>query len=411
MAAPDIEPFRPPQPDAIKFVLSLGRALHAYGYDAHRLEEVLAEVSRHLGLIGQFMSTPTSISAAFGPQDDQRVFLMRVEPGGQDLGKLARIDGVTGRVIKGEFSPSQGARLIAEIVAAPPPYGEGLTTVAYGLASGAGACFLGGGPREVAVATTIGLVIGLLALAAARVPSMGRVFEPFAAFVASAAASVAGVVFRPLSVFTATLAGLIVLIPGFTLTVAMTELSSRHLVSGIARLSSAFMLFLTIAFGVALGGRLAAGAVGTAPVAQPAALPVWALPLALVVAPLAFTVLLRAERRDAGWIVAAGVVAFLGSRFGTDALGVELGVFVGAFVVGLASNLYTRLTDRPPTTTLVPGVLLLVPGSIGYRSLAALLDKEVISGVETAFRMVLMAVALVAGLLIANIVAPPKQSF
>ena len=95
---------------------------------------------------------------------------------------------------------------------------------------------------------------------------------------------------------------------------------------------------------------------------------------------------------------------------GAKGLGAELGVFVGALLVGMASNLYARLLNRPATITLVPGILLLVPGSIGFRSLASLLDREVVLGVETAFRMGLMAVALVAGILVSNIIAPPKRT-
>ncbi|HEY5906922.1 MAG TPA: threonine/serine exporter family protein, partial [Vicinamibacteria bacterium] len=48
------------------FVLALGQALHAHGYAAHRLEESLFQVSRRLGLEGQFFSTPTAIFVSFG---------------------------------------------------------------------------------------------------------------------------------------------------------------------------------------------------------------------------------------------------------------------------------------------------------------------------------------------------------
>jgi uncharacterized membrane protein YjjB (DUF3815 family) len=85
-------------------------------------------------------------------------------------------------------------------------------------------------------------------------------------------------------------------------------------------------------------------------------------------------------------------------------------VFVGSLTVGLASNLIARFRDRPAAVTQVPGILLLVPGSIGFRSLASLLDKQTLSGVDTAFKMTLMAVALVAGLLIANAIAPSRRT-
>jgi uncharacterized membrane protein YjjB (DUF3815 family) len=199
-------------------------------------------------------------------------------------------------------------------------------------------------------------------------------------------------------------------VPGFTLTVAMTELSTRHLVSGTARLTGALILFLIIAFGVALGSRISAELFGAPQIAAVIPLPGWTEAVAMVAAPLAFTVLLRAEPRDAVWIVLAGAVAVVGGRLGARALGPELGVFVGALLVGTASNLYARLLNRPSTVTLVPGILLLVPGSIGFRSLASLLDREVVLGVETAFQMGLMAVALVAGILVSNIVVPPKRT-
>lgn len=406
---PSAESRHTPQ-DAVKFVLSLARALHTYGYNAQQLEEALAGESHRLGLIAQFFSTPTSIFAAFGPQDDQRVYLLRVEPGDVDLGKLAELDRATLAVVSGDLSPAQGARRIAEIVAAPPPYGELLTTLAFGVSSGAVSRFLGGGWREMAVGAAIGLVIGLLALGAARRPAIGRVFEFLAAFLGAGLATAAGVLLAPLNVLTTTLAGIIILLPGLTLTTALQELASRHLSSGIARLSSAFMVFLAIAFGVALGGRLAAEALGVPPVAPPPVMPGWTLVAALLLVPLAFTVLLRALPRDVPWIVASGALAFLGSRIGSDALGPELGGFIGALVVGVASNLYARFLDRPANIPLVPGVLLLVPGSIGYRSLASLLERDTVSGVEAAFRMVLIAVSLVAGLLAAQVVSPERRS-
>jgi uncharacterized membrane protein YjjB (DUF3815 family) len=253
-------------------------------------------------------------------------------------------------------------------------------------------------------------VIGVLALASGKLSQLGRVFEPVAAFAASLLAALAGHWVGPFSVYNATLAGLIVLVPGFTLTVAMTELSTRHLVSGTARLTGAFVLFLTIAFGVALGSRIAAELAGPPLIAEIIPLPGWTEMVALVAAPLAFTVLLRAQPKDAIWIVLAGIVAVVGGRVGARSLGLELGVFLGALLVGTASNLYARVVNRPATVVLVPGVLLLVPGSFGFRSLASLLDREVVLGVETAFKMILMAVALVAGILISNIVAPPKRT-
>lgn len=395
--------------DAVNFILNLGRALHTCGYAAHRLEGVLGLAAQGFGIEAQFFSTPTSIFAAFGKLDRQRTYLLRVQPAEQDLGKLSELDRVTNRVLRGEIPPAEGSELIDRLTAAPPRYGPVLTTLAFGLASGAGTRFLGGGAREIVVGTILGLVIGLLALLARRYAGISRVFEPVASFVAAFLATAGAVLVTPYSVFTSTLAGLITLVPGLTLTVAMTELSTRHLLSGTSRLSAAFMTFLGITFGVALGNSLAAQFFGAPANLQPEAIAAWVNLLALAAAPLAFGILLKAETRDFPWIVLIGVLAFYGSRLGSGIFGPELGSFVGALLVGIASNVFARVYDRPSQLLVVPGILLLVPGSVGFRSLASLMEREVVSGVETAFRMLVIAVSLVAGLLMSNAVTPRRE--
>ncbi|MGH9834525.1 MAG: threonine/serine ThrE exporter family protein [Blastocatellia bacterium] len=395
--------------DAVGFVLRLGRALHAYGIPAHRLEEVMEKASERLGLQGQFFSTPTSIFASFGPQEEQRTFLMRVTPGEVDLGKVAELDDVTTGVLRGAFGPAEGSQLIDRILAAPRRYGRVVTIIAFGLASAAASRFLGGGLKEIAASATIGLITGLLSLLAGKYQSLGRVFEFVVAFTASALAESLTFVIGGYAVSNATLAGLIVLMPGLTLTIALVELSTKNLSSGTARLSGAFVIFLGIGFGVAVGGSVTDLLIGQPRVTRAVQAPEWTMIVALVAMPLALTVLLRAQLRDAVWIVIAGALAVGGSRVGVKFFGPEIGVFLGALTVGVASNWYARLLDRPATITEAPGILMLVPGSVGFRGLTALMDEKIVSGVDTTFKMILTAVALVAGMLMANIIAPPRR--
>ena len=395
--------------ERIDFLLKLGRALHTYGSAADRLEDVLAQVSEKLGMEGQFFSTPTSIFAAFGSQGEQRTYLIRVEPGEVNLGKLADLDEVVLEVLRDGLTPAAGARRIVEIVDAPARYSGTLDVLSFGAISAAGGVFLGGGLKELVVSAIIGLAIGLFSLVTRRSDRLRRVFTAGAAFVASALATLATRSIGRYSVFTATLAGLFVLLPGLNLTVAMRELSTKHLASGTARLSGAFVVFLELIFGVALGTRIAYLLLAQVPMARVVPLPGWAYLLALLVAPLALTVRLRAHPRDAIWIVLAGILAVTGSRIGSYLLDPELGVFFGAVTIGAVSNLYARTFNRPSLITWVPGLLMLVPGSVGFRSLASLIDDNVLVGVATAFKMILIAVALVAGTLIANIILPPRK--
>jgi uncharacterized membrane protein YjjP (DUF1212 family) len=402
--------------EAIRFVIEFARALHRYGTTAHRLENALQGVATHLGLEAQFFSTPTAVFLSAGlPNQEARTVLIRVEPGELHLERLALLDSLATEVVRGTVAIEPARRRIVEIVDGSNRYGDGLRLLCAGLASATAARFLGGGWREVVSAAGIGLLIGLFGTLTSTRPRAARLFEPMSAALASFLSAVLGVAFHAaggrLSTYIVMLAALITLVPGLTLTLAMSELSTRDLSSGSARLASALMTFFTLAFGVALGAQLATLALGVAlPTVAPQALPAWTEMVALLVAPFGYVVLLRASPRDTPWILLAGGVAYVGVRVGAAFLGAQLGAFVGAVAVGAGSNIYARWLDRPAAVTLVPGILFLVPGSIGFQSLSSLLASDVVSGIETAFRMTLVAIALVAGLLVANVVVPPRQT-
>jgi uncharacterized membrane protein YjjP (DUF1212 family) len=398
-------------PEAEGFVLHLARALHGYGTSSQRLEAIVAAMADRLGLGGAHVfSQPTSIMASFGPIGRQRTHMLRVEPGEVNLASLAAVERVSVEVAQGLISPREGTARIARIAESPSPYGPALTTVAFAGISGATCHLLGGGPREIAAATLLGLGLRGFALLAGGRPRLGQVFEPLAAFLVSVVAVALAHLAGPLSVLIATLAGLIILLPGLSLTTALSELASRHLASGTARLSGAFITFLGIAFGVALGNRMGAAAFGGLAVFEPTPHPAWWASLAaLLLSPLCSVVILRAAPRDVPWIVVASVLGVGGGQLGVWWLGVELGAFVGALAVGLASTAYARWRNRPPSVVLVPGIILLVPGSIGFRSLTSLMERQALAGIETAFSTILTAIALVSGLLIAGVIVPEPR--
>lgn len=403
-----------PADAATVLVEKLGRALHAYGSSAHRLENALDQVSKRLGLSGEFFCTPTAIFASFQPADrtsaePPRTVLLRVEPGEVNLEKLSALDEVLGRLMRGQVPPRQAVKEVDAIVEAPLRFGRLSTFLAFALASGGAARFFGGGPKEWMAAALVGLLIGLLAWISELLPNGTRLYETSAGLLASFTAATAAVLYAPLSFSVVTVAALIVLVPGLTLTLAMTELASRNLVSGSARLAGSMLVFMTMGVGFAVGSRLSRTVFGPPPewIATPQ--PYWSELLALAITAGALVVLFRAHPRDFGWICLGSAVALAGSRIGTDWLGSELGALVGAASLGVVSNAVGRLRDRPSAITQMPGLMLLVPGSLGFRSVTALVAQDTLSGVQTAFAVALVAIALVTGLLLANVLIPPRR--
>ena len=105
----------------------------------------------------------------------------------------------------------------------------------------------------------------------------------------------------------------------------------------------------------------------------------------------------------------AALLAYFGGRFGNEFLGTQLGSSFASFAITIGATLFSRLRHRHASIFAVPGVMLLVPGSLGYRSMSALLANDTLQGLETAFNMTLVAISLVAGFVAANFVLPPKR--
>ena len=394
-----------------RFLLRLGGALHRHGLPADRLEEALGSCARALGLRAQLFCTPTSLFASFGEAGEGRAELLRVEPGEVDLGRLADLDELIEAVGSGALSAEAGEARLDELAARTRRWGPAATLLAFGPASAAAACFLGGSLGAAAAAWVVGTLLGVLVVVSAGRSTQGRLLEPAGAL---AAALTASVLAPEGGVEVATLAALIVILPGFSFTVGMTELATRHLAAGTARLAGTAVSFLSLGFGVAVGWHLGDGALVEAlrpALALPdAPLPAWALPAALLAAPAAFTVLFGARRRDAPWILLGCLVAWGGATLGVAWLGPRLGAVLGATALAAGSHLLERHSSRPALVTLVPGIMLLVPGSVGFQSVRSFLAADTLGGVEAAFRTGLVAVSLVAGLLVAQALVPPRRA-
>lgn len=392
-----------------RFLIELGRALGTYGVAAHRLEEAIQTVGDAMGVHTQTFSTPTSVFISVEIGDKRETMLARVDPRGPDLSKIVALDEVIRRVAERRLNPAKATRVLKRIVLRKHLYPSWLHILAFAVAATGVARFFGGGWDELMAAGLTGLGVGTLAHLASRKRHAARLLEFAAGMAAAMLASLSTVVVGPVSIQLVTIAGLVVLMPGMTITTSMAELATRNLVSGTARMVGAITILLSIGFGVAVGRRLASYLPGGMDaIAQTPA--VWSEIVAAFVAPVGFVVLLNARVRDALVIVPAGAGAFVLARVLTAEIGADLGVCATAAIVGIVGNVYQRYQNRPASTIVFPGLLMLVPGTLGYRSFEFFLIEDTVGGTQTAFRVLVTALSLVAGLLLANVAAPPRRS-
>ncbi len=397
-------------PPEIELCLELGRAFQAFGIPAHRFEDALARIAARLGLEGQFFALPTAFFASLGKDGHQWTFIQRSPSGDVNLSKLSDLQETTDALIEGQLSTADARTRVQEILAAPDRWAPLPTVLCFGLGSAPAAMFFGGGWREMGLTAVLGSLVGLTAVLLGRKAGLARLVYPVAGTMVGFLALAAAYRFPHVSPQVLTLAGLIVLLPGLRLVVSMNELATGNLVAGTARLVDTAMTFLSLGFGVALGQRLGVHLLDRALLGTPLPLPGWTIFPTLLMAAAAFVVIFKARFRDLPWIAAACVLAFFGTRQGSAFLGPQFGVGLGAFTLGLGSNLYTRITHRPSVVTLLPGLMVLVPGGLGFKGLEFIIQKQLVVGLDTAFQALFVAIALLTGLLLAHAAVQPRTA-
>lgn len=399
----------------VRFVVALARSLHRYGTPAPRLENAIGDVAASIGLVCNVNSNPTSLVFSFreegGPESmlNELVRVVRLEPGSVDLRRLCLVDDVVERVLDGGLNIDAGYTRLLEIEAMPaipPP----LVVLAFGLIGAALAVLLARAWADVVAAGAIGLAVGVVVQFCASRPNLAPSTEAVCALLATLLAHGVSSLVHPLAVQSVVLASLIVLLPGLALTTAINELSTQHLVSGVARFAGAFAVLLKLTFGVVAGTQIAQlfGWSVVADTAMP--VPGWMLWPAVIAAGFGFAVSFGASRADFPLVMLAAICSYLITRHVGAAVGSEFGVFLAALIACASGNLYARVFRRPGALIRLPGIILLVPGSVGFRSLTHAFERDIFLSLDTGFTLLAILITLVAGLLFGNLLVPPRRS-
>lgn len=392
-------------------VVELASAMHAWGSPSYRVEDAATRLADHLGVELTILSTPTALQVAFGEMGAQRMHLLRVNPQEIDQSRLCELDELLTRIEHDVVDVREGRLAIRELKRREPRFSAGMVAVGFGLASACAAVLFGGTLEESIIAGALSFLIAPLARRLGRSRGSAGLLEPVASFfVGFMAYLLPGLGVRAVPEIV-TLAGLIVLVPGFRFTVSLTEIATGHVVSGMSRLGGAGSVFVLMLLGVVFGRALAVGVVGTPEIIVDAP-PVAAVAVAIAVAPFGFFILFSARRSEmlllwVGCVLTVLVARGVGLLAPSHLEGV-LASFIGALFLGALGNEFDRRRYMPASVMRSTGLILLVPGALGLQSLESMFRQDSIAGVEGLFATSLIAAALAGGLLVANLLRPPR---
>jgi uncharacterized membrane protein YjjP (DUF1212 family) len=394
------------------YLADIGGTLVAYGCPTYRLEDVIGVVSRAEGFEAQAFAFPTGliITLRASPATAPLLRMVRVKQWSVNLDRLVLVDQIFNDVAARKLSIRAARAQLGELEKRPLPYPRVLQWLAFAVASGATAVFLRGARGEIEAATLAGLLVGLLAWALARIPN-ARFLVEFAGGLAAAVVARMAATWHPgVSREVIVLSGVIALIPGMTLTTGLGEVARKNLVAGASRLTEAMVGLASILFGIAteLGVEHLTRLSPALPSSR-TGLPLGWQVLAVVAASWAFAVLFAVPRRYTWTAIASGAIGYVASCLGTQYLPGHVAAFLGALAICTTSNVFARQTGRPAQLFQLPGLTLLVPGSFGFLSLENFLSGDFTKGAAQGFQMVLVAAALVTGVLLSSVLVPARK--
>ncbi|KAG0166887.1 hypothetical protein DFQ28_006818 [Apophysomyces sp. BC1034] len=349
------------------FVIKLGKMLVRTGAPSHRIEAAMTKTSKRLEVDGSYVVLPGLIMVTFGDVETHtsETHLIKCSRA-LDMGKLEAVNNIAHEVTRGKMTVKEATTLLDDIKNSPPTWNIWYVLLAYMGSSGFIApLFFNGSWTDCWISACFGLLVGILTFVSEKIPMFGNVFE----MVVSVIVSIMALALHRYICFSAvSLAAIAIALPGYSLTSAVMELSAKSIGSGAIHLVHAIMYVLFLGFGLGYGSsvwrlthpgeNIEFAAVCSNPIS-----PYWfflLLPLAC------FSIAIVFGASVSQWIpmTANAAVGFVVYYFFSKVTGSDSVVTpsVGAFALGLAGNLYGRLTKRIAFVPLIGGIIILVPG-------------------------------------------------
>jgi uncharacterized membrane protein YjjP (DUF1212 family) len=397
--------------EKIKFIQKLAYGLHIYGAPCYRIEAACTQIAIKLGFNNKsgFFSTPTSMFSTYVDEDfEEQSRLLRVEPASVNLEKLSQVDNIGELVVNSKLSATQAQKQLLEIFAVNDDK-KVLKILSYAIIAANFTVYLNGNLYDALFALLIGAVVGIVT-SRKKNNNLQYLSEGLAAFIATIFSYSLTLITPNINPPLITLASLIVLIPGLNITISVSELATNNLTSGTSRLVGAIMVLLKLAFGVYVAREMT-GLFNFPQFIETSINHGMLLKFSLLpIAALGLTFSFKAALKDYIWILIIGLISVSSSNFVSSHYNVLLGTFIGALSVTLVSNLFSKYFKRPVLLMLLPGIIFLVPGSLGFKSIELFFHSDALLGMELAFQVAKIALALVTGLLFGNVFINPKRN-
>jgi uncharacterized membrane protein YjjP (DUF1212 family) len=339
------------------------------------------------------------------------------------LTQLGRLSDLVKEILQGMDIATANQRLDG-IEQEPNPWGPVALALSF-VAAGGGLPLIFNGSWWDVLCGTIGggVTFALMTLFETFLPEEAMIWLNLVASFACAAMATAVQLVRPeVNVAIVTVSSIIVLVPGSTITLGVTDLVAHHIISGFSRLVDGLVIMIWLSLGYWLGiglvhliaetagmdlGDEDSDTITTEKNPIPLLWHILFIPILCSSVPILF----QMKYKDMAWAMASMFVAYAIMFLGINILDrPNLGTFLASFLVTILSNTWSRWYDRPNTIVLMPAFLLLVSGSVGFLGLTGILEGDTQEGMDQFLQMFIVAGLVIAGILGGSTIVRPQST-
>ncbi len=394
-----------------EFLTELGKSLTAAGISVTAVQSILEDITEAYNVKAEIIVLPTILLIKLGNEESAPLTAANQLPGSLPLHHVSELYELIYRAEKAEISPIEGKKRVKEILSEKHRFGKIGIFIGYILFAIGLGMLLQPTSQQLIASGGSGAIVGLLLILSKDRPRFALILPVIAALLVSTFlfwGIKQGLIEGSIAALVPALA---YFLPGATFTTGMFELASGNIVSGSSRIIYGIAILFLLLFGVLIGIQIT-GLPQQEVIAAPAIniFKGWMPFVGILIFSVGMYFFMSIRDKDLPWIILVLYIAFLGQQFGNYFIGGFSGAFSGSLLMTISGTLVGRSPLRTPSfVSILPAFWVLVPGSLGFISVASLIGQNYFSAVNDITGVVMTVVAISLGLLVGAAIIEPLK--
>ena len=395
----------------MEFLTQLGKALTASGVSVVDITIILEKIAEAYNEKAEILVFPTMLILKIGDHEAAPLNATIQKPGFLPLNQVSEIYDLIYMAEAGEISPTEGKKCLKRILSEKHKFGSLGILFGYILFSVGIGMLLQPTPQQLVVSGVLGAIVGILFIISSGRSRFLLVLPVVAALIVTYF-SILGVKSGLITCSVAMLLpALAYFLPGATLTTGMFELAYGEIISGASRVIYGTAILFLLLFGVLIGIQITGISQQNFLVStQLNALGWWAPYLGVFIFAMGMYFFMSIKNKDIPWVILILYIAFFGQQAGNHFVGGVFGVFLGSLLMTISGKIIEKLDHKNPSiVSIMPAFWILVPGALGFMSLATLVSQNYLTALTEGIMVSMTIVAISLGLLIGAVITEPLK--